>query len=147
MQAAGAHAHAKHAQSEPETGEQRISNWWLGNIPNTFSMSLYIEHQVIQIQTQQAPIPSQAEVVLSDGKSKAVPYIIIHIVLCLRPICLLHTHTHICIQVMSSYTHHTYKTVLCYQKLFKCLYLLFLLVCFLFVWFDFSFIFRIYLFF
>ncbi|KRG04988.1 uncharacterized protein LOC6580134 isoform X1 [Drosophila mojavensis] len=43
MQAAGAHAHAKHAQSEPET-----------------------EHQVIQIQTQQAPIPSQAEVVLSD---------------------------------------------------------------------------------
>ncbi|KAM8712053.1 hypothetical protein ACLKA7_012556 [Drosophila subpalustris] len=44
MQAAGAHAHAKHAQSEPET-----------------------EHQVIQIQTQQAPIPSQAEVVLSDA--------------------------------------------------------------------------------
>ncbi|XP_023032120.1 protein hu-li tai shao isoform X1 [Drosophila willistoni] len=43
MQAAGALAHAKHAQSEPET-----------------------EHQVIQIQTQQAPIPSQAEVVLSD---------------------------------------------------------------------------------
>ncbi|XP_034654508.1 uncharacterized protein LOC117892401 isoform X1 [Drosophila subobscura] len=44
MQAAGALAHAKHAQSEPET-----------------------EHQIIQIQTQQAPIPSQAEVVLSDG--------------------------------------------------------------------------------
>ncbi|XP_026842011.1 protein hu-li tai shao isoform X1 [Drosophila persimilis] len=43
MQAAGALAHAKHAQSEPET-----------------------EHQIIQIQTQQAPIPSQAEVVLSD---------------------------------------------------------------------------------
>ncbi|XP_034140846.1 protein hu-li tai shao isoform X4 [Drosophila guanche] len=44
MQAAGALAHAKHAQSEPET-----------------------EHQIIQIQTQQAPIPSQAEVVLSDA--------------------------------------------------------------------------------
>ncbi|XP_017838029.1 protein hu-li tai shao isoform X1 [Drosophila busckii] len=44
MQAAGHAAHAKHAQSEPET-----------------------EHQVIQIQTQQAPIPSQAEVVLSDA--------------------------------------------------------------------------------
>ncbi|KAH8369531.1 hypothetical protein KR093_000026, partial [Drosophila rubida] len=49
MQAAGAHAHAKHAQSEPET-----------------------EHQVIQIQTQQAPIPSQAEVVLSDGKCRTL---------------------------------------------------------------------------
>ncbi|XP_034476171.1 uncharacterized protein LOC117783092 isoform X6 [Drosophila innubila] len=51
MQAAGAHAHAKHAQSEPET-----------------------EHQVIQIQTQQAPIPSQAEVVLSDDERQSIIY-------------------------------------------------------------------------
>ncbi|XP_030381751.1 protein hu-li tai shao [Scaptodrosophila lebanonensis] len=42
----GAIQQTKHTQSEPET-----------------------EHQIIQIQTQQAPIPSQAEVVLSDGEN------------------------------------------------------------------------------
>jgi len=31
-----------------------------------------LEHQVIEIQTQQAPVPRQAEVVLSDGKSSFV---------------------------------------------------------------------------
>ncbi|XP_041675851.1 uncharacterized protein LOC108109047 isoform X7 [Drosophila eugracilis] len=41
----------KYPQSEPET-----------------------EHQVIEIQTQQAPVPRQAEVVLSDGNPKSNPY-------------------------------------------------------------------------
>lgn len=29
----------------------------------------FVEHQVMRIQTEQAPVPSQPEVVLSDGKS------------------------------------------------------------------------------
>ncbi|KAH8413710.1 hypothetical protein KR222_004352, partial [Zaprionus bogoriensis] len=76
MQAAGAHAHAKHAQSEPETGRDRKKPYLIlfNSSLILSSSSLYprAEHQVIQIQTQQAPIPSQAEVVLSDGKFQAL---------------------------------------------------------------------------
>lgn len=38
-----------------------------------FSNYLFTEHVVMRIETKQAPIPSQPEVVLSDGKSLRSP--------------------------------------------------------------------------
>lgn len=103
MQAAGAHAHAKHAQSEPETGKHMER--YLTLLYHSTDICLHIEHQVIQIQTQQAPIPSQAEVVLSDGKSKANPTPFSHCIMSTPIMFTPHPHTYV-YQVMSFNPNH-----------------------------------------
>lgn len=103
MQAAGAHAHAKHAQSEPETGKHMER--YLTLLYHSTDICLHIEHQVIQIQTQQAPIPSQAEVVLSDGKSKAIPTPFSHCTMSTPIMFTPHPHTYV-YQVMSFNPNH-----------------------------------------
>lgn len=68
-----------HMQNTHRANQKRVSkrNFHDGQILLLLYYYIwFLEHQVIQIQTQQAPIPSQAEVVLSDGKSRFIinPY-------------------------------------------------------------------------
>lgn len=57
------------SQSEPEDISGDISFFVSFSKTLIYFSNCVSEHQVMRIQTEQAPVPSQPEVVLSDGKS------------------------------------------------------------------------------